>query len=57
MKVDDDYIAAPVVAVDKLVMSRRPSSQKYATRPAADASTTGSTSVKEKKKEDPLNNE
>lgn len=38
VKVDEDYISAPVVAVDKSIMSRRPTSQKYQAKKSSSAS-------------------
>ena len=36
VKIDEDYISAPVAAVDRLVMSKKSSSQKYTTGPSTD---------------------
>ena len=36
MQLDNDYISAPVAAMDKLIMSQRPTSQKYTSSPATE---------------------
>lgn len=52
--VHDDYISAPVAAVDKIIMSRRPTSQKYLTKETPPNTAHATTDIKQKDKSEDI---